>query len=235
MLTQLRSKNSIKLGNQTNMFQKIVNKFCSNTNLHGFSYITQQSRQKVEKIFWISSILISLILTGILIIKLVQQSQKNPVIIYMDQNTVNVEQTLFPAVTICPGLTYKSLCMTIIDYENLKIQLLSHKKNISNLSVKELKLLQAASLIARDNFLSDNFPSHSIPTNDFMEVLSEFNLTFDTGYHYGNVYRKYETVQNFISTYGREYAVFFKEVWSNIGPCYTFNFPSDPQEFYQNM
>lgn len=128
------------------MLEKTIKYFCRNTNIHGFGYIVQQSGHRIEKIFWSLSILISFILTGILIHKLVIESQKNPTIIYTDQSVVNVEELNFPAVSICPGLLTKSRCETIIDYDKMKLDLID-QPNITRYSLDDLKLLQIASLI----------------------------------------------------------------------------------------
>ena len=213
------------------MLKNIFNNFCLDTNIHGFAYIPQPQLHKVEKIFWILSVLTSFILTGLLIHKLLLESQKNPTVIYTDQNAVKIEELNFPAVSICPGLIYKTFCHVVIDYELIKAQLLSHEKNISELSIKDLKLMQVGSLVARDHFLSDNFPSLSIPTNDFMAIYERYNMTFVPYYMYkyavGETTRPYLVLppSNFIGSYENKYTVYLKHFVTERGPCFTFNAP----------
>jgi len=213
------------------MLKNIWSKFCSDTNIHGFAYISQKPRNLVEKIFWILSILTSFTITGLLIFKLLHESQKNPTVIYTDQNKVNIKELNFPAVSICPGLIYKTLCETVIDYPVIKSQLLNHEKNISELSIKDLKLLQVASLVARDHFLFDNFPSLSIPTDDFGEVFQQFNLTITPYFLYKRVVqyivRPYVEMppSNFMGSFENQYTVFLRQSVTEFGPCFTFNLP----------
>ncbi|XP_070498708.1 uncharacterized protein [Chironomus tepperi] len=216
------------------MLSKIFFNFCSNTNLHGFNYVVDRSRSSVEKVFWVICLIIFFILTGNLIHKLIRESHKNPTIIYTDQNVINVKNLKFPAISICPGLIYKSNCVTIIDYERIKQQLESHEIKIKDFNMTDLKLLQVTSLVARDEFLSTNYPNLAIPTDDFVEIFDMFGEAlvdhmksiYDTT---GNVKRFPTPVRNMDGTYSLDTVVFLRHLVTQFGPCYTFNFP---EEFY---
>lgn len=222
------------------MLVKILKNFCSNTKLHGFAYIVQPQRHKTERILWFLSLFISFTLTGILIRKLVLESQKNPTVIYTDQNIVKIDDLNFPAVSICPGLIYRTACDKIIDYDLIKLQLENHEQNISDFHFNELKLLQVASLVARDGFLSKNFPSLSIPTDDLMDKFYEFNLTFTKFYYYREFTKIIRPISgpppsNFIGHYANQYAVYLKHFVSENGPCFTFNSPELKKLYHQKV
>lgn len=217
------------------MLTKIIFNFCSNTNLHGFSYIVQNSRKKLEKIFWLIFLIISFTLTGISIYKLVREGQKNPTIIYTDQNVINVKDLKFPAVSICPGLIYKTDCKTVIDYELIKHELESHETLIEDFNMTELKLLQVASLVARDQFLSTNYPNLTVPTDDFIDIFDKFDEgivhhIYSTRYKEEESIRRYDMpLRNMDATYALNTIVFLRHLVTQFGPCYSFNFP---EEFY---
>jgi hypothetical protein len=222
------------------MLVKILKNFCSNTKLHGFVYIVHPKRNKAERIFWFLSIFISVTLTGILIRKLILESRKNPTVIYTDQNVVKIEDLAFPAVSFCPGLIYKTACRTIIDYDLIKSQLENHERNISEFQMNELKLLQVASLVARDGFLSKNFPSLSIPTDDFMDKFHEFDLTFTDFVMYSWFTKLIRPnsrppPSNAVGSYANQYAVYLKHVATENGPCFTFNSPELKRLYHQDV
>lgn len=152
--------------------KKVFVNFCENTNIHGFNYITQPKRWKIEQLFWLLSIFTSTVLTGSLIRKLLLENLKNPTIIFTDQDVVYVTDIFFPSVSLTPGLILKTPEKTGIDYVAIKEKLINNEICLENLTLNELKRLQIASLIARDNFMSDNF-NVSIPTDDFIKRMRD--------------------------------------------------------------
>lgn len=205
---------------------EIVRDFCSDTNLHGFIYIVQPSRHKIERIFWSVSIFGSFILTLILIIKFIFESQSNPIVIYTDQNVINVEDINFPAVSVCPGVILKAGRKNTLDYKEIMMRITNETMDIEELTENELKLLQVASLIANDRFMSINFPNLSIPTDDFIEKLGEFEEFFDDP-PFKNVLVPY----NFGANWTDKYPVFMTQNLWKFGFCHTFNFPNSSEIF----
>lgn len=213
----------------------MLKNFCENTSLHGFVYLVQPTRHRVERIFWFLSVVISSILTGLLIRKLIVDSQNNPIIIYKDQNIERIEEMNFPAITICPGMIYKTRCETHIDYENVKAQLLSHELNITDLDMKELKMMQVLSLVARDGFMADNFESLDIPMDDYIDIFNIFNQTLsdEIATKYMTLTRplNHSNVHNFQAVFAFRFALLLKYSATQYGPCFTLNLP-DPNHIY---
>jgi hypothetical protein len=200
--------------------------FCDSTSIHGFSYIAQSSRWKIERFFWLFSILTSLALTGTLIRKLIVENRHNPTIIYTDQNVVHVTDILFPSVSITPGLILKTPIKTGIDYVAVKQELTNGAAKIENFTQIELKRLQIASLIARDGFMAQF--NLSIPTDDFVQRLRDFPSMwrFMHAEKIGDIAR----LGLARSEWGGKYTVNFTEVLCPTGFCYTFNFPNKIEE-----
>lgn len=161
-------------------------------------------------------IFISFALTGILIYKLISESQKNPVVIYTDQNVIPVQDINFPAVTMCFGLIYKTACRTIFDYDEVKLSLENGTKRIENFILNELKMLQVTSLIARDGFVSEKFPDLKVPTDDFMDILDIFNETLGDNS---------KVDESFGGHWIKQYFVDARKILTEFGDCYTFNYP----------
>lgn len=210
-------------------FKKLLTNFCSSTYIHGFAYIVQPKRWKIERIFWILSIAASMTLSCVLIQKLIIESFQNPVIIYTDQNVVDVTEIFFSAVSIIPGLILKTPLKMGIDYVAIKQQLMNHEISLENFTINELKKLQIASLIARDGFMSENF-NISISTDDFIERMRDDFPSF-WWLNINEEFTKYGNVVHYIEgTFSREFAPNFTEVLCPTGFCYTFNFPDDINE-----
>ncbi|CAG9805270.1 unnamed protein product [Chironomus riparius] len=206
---------------------KVVGNYCSDTSLHGFIYITQSTRHKIERIFWSIAIFASFIQTGILIYKFMIENQANPIVIYTDQNAISVQDINFPSVSFCPGILLKTMEKPF-EYHEIKLMLKNQTMNIKNLSLKELKMMQVASLVAKDQYMSTNFQNVSIPTNDFIDILGSFGTFFGEPL-YGTIFRPY-----FMANWTDKYPVNFTNTLWKTGFCYTFNFPNSSQMFHLN-
>lgn len=210
------------------MIKRIAKEFCSTTTIHGFSYIIQPSQHKIEKFFWILSVLTAFILTGVLIHKLIVESQKNPTIIYIDENAVNVEDISFPAVSICYGIAHRDPCTATIDYENLKSDLKSGKLKIEEISDEQLKYLQVLSLISHDEFMSQYYPTLQISTDYFEDNLEQMMISMKA-FDYSHSYTIFEWILNGI--WISQYQVDTTRTLSDTGFCLTFNL-ADQNEIY---
>jgi len=155
-------------------------------------------------------------LTGILIHKLVIEGQKNSVVIYTDQHPIRVQDINFPAVAICLGVLGRTPCHTHLYYDEIKSLLEKNRTEIEALNDGKLKLLQIGSLLSRDRFISDNFPTLNISTDNFVQMMDLLRrFFFEKGTHaysfYGVLYDRYK--------------IWATEELSNTEPCYSFNIP----------
>ncbi|KAG5674049.1 hypothetical protein PVAND_004038 [Polypedilum vanderplanki] len=206
---------------------KIIKNFCLNTNLNGFIYIAQPSRHKIERIFWSITIFISFILTGFLIKKLIRESEKNPIVIYTDQNVVHVENINFPAISVCPGIILHTPKRLTFVYKHY-VDLIKNKFGVNAYEERIMKMMQVASLMMRDNFMQSYFEMFSIPTDDFVEQLHKFEPFFFTTY---DLIRN-RTLSFFDATWLRNSMANFTQTFWKQGFCYTFNFPGIDKMFH---
>lgn len=203
------------------MSLEILKNFCSNTNIHGFSYIVQPSRRRIEKIFWFLSILTSFTLIGLLIHKLVLNSLKNPTIIFQDENAISVEDLDFPAVSICYGHYFRKPCDTTEEYDNFKADWHNKTRMIKDLNEHELKMFQVLSLLENDRFMSQNFPNLQIPTDDFVDKIFLLNRSFVVQMAPELAYTWW-----LLGKWAGEFQLNVEHVLSSTGLCYAFNLPS---------
>lgn len=206
---------------------KVIENYCSDTSLHGFIYIIQPPRHKSERIFWTFAIFASFIQTGILIYKFIVENQANPIVFYTDQNAISVQDINFPSVSFCPGILLKSMNEPF-EYHKIKAQLENQTLDIENLTLKELKMMQVASLVADDRFMSSKYQNLTIPTEDFVDILGSFGSFFGDP-----MYKRFLRFY-FTGNWTDKYPANFTHTLWKTGPCYTFNFPNSTQMFHLN-
>ena len=206
---------------------KVIQKFCSDTNLHGFIYIGQPSRHRIERIFWTISTFVSFTITGILIYKFLVESQVNPIVIYTDQNAISAQDINFPSLSFCPGIILDSMKKPF-KYLEVKEMLENQTIELSNLTSNELKMMQIVSLVANDRFMSGNYPNLSIMTEDFMDVLNTF------GSFVGDPVRNFMETPYFFfrGNWSNKYPMILTRTIWHTGYCHTFNFPNSSQMFH---
>jgi hypothetical protein len=219
---------NFKPNKRRNKMLEIFQNYALHTNLHGFIYIAKSFQHRIERIFWSLVIFTSMVLTGIMINKLLLESQKNPIVIYTDQNVVPVQDLNFPAISVCPGIVYQTPHHVAFDYDLAHALILNNTFNIDALTNHELKMLQVTSLINRDGFVRTYFKRFAINTDDFMDKLHSFELPWFSAF---SEFRN-ETVSFFDATWLKNfYASFTQTLWKG-GFCYTFNFPKPDEMFH---
>jgi amiloride-sensitive sodium channel len=210
------------------MMLKVFENYCSDTSLHGFIYIIQPPRHKIERIFWSLAIFASFIQTGILIYKFFVENQANPIVIYTDQNAISLQDIDFPSVSFCPGIIFKTMDKPF-EYHEIKKMLENQTMDIENLTLNELKMMQVASLVAQDKFMSTNYPNVSISTDDFVEVLGSFGSFFGPPAYFEG--ERLLSLSFFAGNWTDRYPANLTYTLWKTGFCYTFNFPNSSQMF----
>lgn len=89
------------------------------------------------RIFWVVVLVISFVLTIHLTYKFIKSTEKNPIVIYVEEQHVNVVDLNFPAITLCPGLILADADLTKLDYNKTVGELENGKMSIENLTENE--------------------------------------------------------------------------------------------------
>ncbi|KOB76548.1 Gonad-specific amiloride-sensitive sodium channel 1 [Operophtera brumata] len=82
--------------------------YAKNSTLHGLRYITEKGLTTIEKLFWISTFVISVIFCSFLIKNVYVKWKTSPVIVTVSERLVSVGEVPFPSVTICPQIKCKA-------------------------------------------------------------------------------------------------------------------------------
>ncbi|XP_052753507.1 pickpocket protein 28-like [Galleria mellonella] len=86
------------------LFKDLLKDYAKNTTLHGLRYLAEKSLSVVEKLFWLVTFLLSVILCFLLIRNVWIKWQTSPVIVSFSEKFVPVEMVPFPSITICPEI-----------------------------------------------------------------------------------------------------------------------------------
>ncbi|KAG5667492.1 hypothetical protein PVAND_015472 [Polypedilum vanderplanki] len=217
--------------NFISFIKNVLINFCANTNIHGFSYIVQSRRHFIERLFWIICVTISFVLTGILINKLLIENQRNPTIIYTDQNVVHVTDIDFPSVTFMPGLILKTPLYNGFNYEYFKkISSVTEKFSFKKWHPASFHRLQIASLIARDGYVRNKFKI-SVSTHDIVKLMRK---VFPSFWYTHQIHEMFPNVPHYAtSLWANKYTINLTEILCQTGFCFTFNFPSKIENFFK--
>jgi hypothetical protein len=93
--------------------------YASNTTAHGFSYIAEEGRSVGGRIFWSIIVIMAVAFTTIQMTILYNDWQNDPVITTLDTVSLPIEQIKFPAITICPQGSVKTILDSVL-FEQLK-------------------------------------------------------------------------------------------------------------------
>lgn len=94
------SKNDSK----SSKYRPITNalkEFCLETTVHGFRCFIEENRHWTERIWWLISFVLSVVLCAISIQNLWDQWQDRPVLVSFNGKMTSINTIPFPAVTIC--------------------------------------------------------------------------------------------------------------------------------------
>ncbi|XP_063532877.1 pickpocket protein 28-like [Cydia strobilella] len=123
--------------------------FAKNTTLHGLRYITEVGLTVIEKVFWVLTFLVSVILCFILIERVWHKWWYSPVIVSFNEKMVPVGEVPFPSITICPQWKCKTSAYNYTD-KRIKYRR-GRPKNMSEIDVEtynnERILLEDAYLV----------------------------------------------------------------------------------------
>ena len=102
-----------KLSSQREMKQHLKD-YASATTAHGIAYLAEDGRPKLEKVFWIVIVILAIVFSYYQCATLYKQWQDDPVITTLDTVSLPIHEIEFPAVTICPQGSIKSIAETVL-------------------------------------------------------------------------------------------------------------------------
>ena len=97
--------------------KKYFKEYATSTTAHGFSYIAEDGRSFLERIFWIIVVVLALAFSYWQTSTLYKQWQDNPVITTLETVSMPIKDIDFPAVTICPQGSIKGIAETVLFHQ----------------------------------------------------------------------------------------------------------------------
>ena len=140
--------------NQTKSVRKRVidttKKYSSSTTIHGISYLSSDNVSKLERLLWITIVLLALFFTTFQVINLYDEWQAKPVITTLDTVALPIKDIEFPAVTICPQGSREEVMDSVLFRQ--------FKDYIQNKTDNVTKLTQYEMMDQVQQFLDDVYP-----------------------------------------------------------------------------
>ncbi|XP_063533447.1 pickpocket protein 28-like [Cydia strobilella] len=196
----------------------LVLDFAKNTTLHGLRYITEVGLTVVEKVFWVLTFLVSVILCFILIERVWHKWWYSPVIVSFNEMMIPVGEVPFPSITICPQWKCKTSAYRYTE----KFVKYGKRRKINNNIDKEALFSSMVNeeeerILLEDAFLvCENFYRYLTPRNKSNESLVN-NI----------VHMSPDVEEVMLSCTWRGQPVrcgeYFKEVLTSEGVCFNFN------------
>jgi acid-sensing ion channel, other len=171
-----------------------------------------------NRIFWCIVLVVSFLLTGLLIHKLLKSMKKNPIVMYSDENSISVTDINFPSLSYCETLY---LNFTGFSYDNITKTLKNGELHPSNLTHNQLQYLQILAVTVNDDTLSNL--NLSVTTDDLVERLEDFRKLMKLSNQ-----RFYDRVA---ANWTEKFDVNLTQTLGPNGLCYTFNFPGADKMF----
>lgn len=123
---------------------QLLKDYCETSTLHGFSYLTQEKRSKLEKyvalkknvsfhqknsfrLLWAFMLVISIFTTCLLLFQLMEKVKSNPIITYTSDTATKITDIHFPAFIYCVPL---KPARDMISYE-YAIELANLERNLT--------------------------------------------------------------------------------------------------------
>ncbi|KAG5679881.1 hypothetical protein PVAND_009418 [Polypedilum vanderplanki] len=228
------------------MRQEIENFFNSST-IHGFKYFSKKFHW-IERLFWILSLLSSLIITIFLITQLIIKVNKVPIITHIADHRVSIKDIDFPAITVCEGFVHvidhyleevkyyerlmnipryftnrtKEFCdeLKYFDYLNYA-QMLDEIENGEFKNIDKLGMKILKRLQVADIMTNRGILTKlniSASTDDFLDVLNEFRSDF---------------VVDFL--WNQLKGTKFSSILTEFGLCRTFNLTLPEDLFHKDL
>ena len=91
-----------------------VKKYASVTTAHGISYLAEDGLLILEKIFWLLVVCLAVVFMTFQTSSLYKQWQDEPVVTTLDTVALPIQELEFPAVTICPQGSIKSIAENVL-------------------------------------------------------------------------------------------------------------------------
>ena len=154
----------------TRDMKKYLKDYATSTTAHGFSYLAEDGRSILERIFWIIVVVLALVFSYFQTSTLYKQWQDNPVITTLETVSLPIKEIEFPAVTICPQGSIKGIAETVLFHQlsryitSQRQAGISRMKRSGNQVVDEnmvngsQKLSLEAMQVYVDHFLKDVYP-----------------------------------------------------------------------------
>lgn len=180
--------------------------YAKNSTLHGLRYITDKGLTTIEKLFWMSTFVISIILCSFLIKNVYVKWKTSPVIVTVSERFISVSEVPFPSVTICPQIKCKATVY------NVSEEIDRRDKRKSNNESLEGDLDKFADVSMVCNFLTDGVSDRNFTNKTIVDHINDVAPNPTDVLYYCLWHNVYQNCANI-----------FKTVYTAEGLCFNMN------------
>ncbi|KAG4078974.1 hypothetical protein HA402_010926 [Bradysia odoriphaga] len=190
---------------------ELFSEYSESSSLHGVKYVGQKKRHWVERAWWAFAFIISLVICGKLIFDTFTKWERFPVIVTFAEQSTRIWEIPFPAVTLCPQIKTKQTVFNYTNYFNLYQKDWTRSKELNASEFSRLKSSAQVCKTVPKSFLK--IGSRNTSSDIYSNLRSIAPKVSDIMYHC-----------DFNGHKTKDCSKFFKEIWTEEGLCYTFNF-----------
>lgn len=185
--------------------------YMNRSTIHGVSYIVQTDRPLVERVLWLCVVTVSFCVGATNIRSSYERWQTKPVIVTMDDRPTSVQEIPFPAMTICPKTKFK---LSVVNIESILANVHNGTEDAQH-SHHWAAIVNAIPLVC--NALEQRYvdPEALLDFIDF-DVLALIKQMAPT---FGDFFKSCVVLGGVHD----DCRSFFREVFTKVGMCYTFN------------
>uniref|UniRef100_A0A2A4JK97 Pickpocket n=1 Tax=Heliothis virescens TaxID=7102 RepID=A0A2A4JK97_HELVI len=193
---------------QRRLFGDVCYEYTQSTSLQGLPFLTKEGLTITERIFWILTIIASLIMCGYLIKDVWTKWQTSPVIVTVSEQPVPVIKVPLPAITICPQAKCK---LSAYNYTGMLDKYRYHSREYYTLGLEERIKYAGITLLCDKNRLAGPvmLQKHNSTT---IKQINEVALDYKDVFHLCNINEKYIKCSQL-----------FSKTLTASGVCYTMN------------
>ncbi len=80
----------------------VFREYCEHTTLHGWIYVIESNKKRLQQLFWLALIIIFNVLALVIVINSIIDWENEPTITTIKNYSANVADVQFPTITVCP-------------------------------------------------------------------------------------------------------------------------------------
>ncbi|XP_017063341.1 pickpocket protein 28 [Drosophila eugracilis] len=179
---EVDTKKQIKYGSGFQAAKAIIHEYCDYTTIHGIRYLGEKKRPILERLFWISVLVLSVFTCVKLTLNIWDKWNNNPVIVSFAEKSTPVWEIPFPAVTVCPETKTRRAIFNFTDSYHQVRDFQNNVSGILDLTDRQKGLYGAVSQVCEPHLHDVILGNKTRRGMEIIDDLTEVSPHFDDTY-----------------------------------------------------